>query len=107
MCQDPVSSSLSSMHLIQITSRLIDHRITDPVHFLFRDRNRSVNSMHLVQVGDIHRPLLALTVDASLQGGSISGCACHRDVLEHSIILLYLFLHTEHLRFEGRYCTCS
>ena len=43
--------------------------------------------MHLVQVEDIHHPLLALTVDASLQGGSISGGACYRNVLEHSTTL--------------------
>ena len=54
--------------------------------------------MHLVLVGDIHYPLLALAVDASLQGGgSISGGACYRDVLEHST-MLYLCPHTEHLR---------
>ena len=44
-------------------------------------------------MGDIHHPLLALTVDASLQGGSISGGACYRDVLEHSTTLK-LCLHT-------------
>ena len=71
----------------QITSRIIDHRITDPLSFQFRDGNRSKCTLHALSADGGHPPSLART-----------------DSGRHST--LYLWLHTEHLRLERRYCTC-
>ena len=53
--------------------------------------------MHLVQVGGIHNPLLALTVGAILQGGSILGGACYRDVLELSTHCVYACIQSTYV----------